>query len=188
MKIKKQEHETIKASRPGELSLMNAERNPIYVIADNIRSLYNIGSIFRSCEAAGVKKLYLCGISGKPPRKEISKTAIGAERNVPWEFHRDILQVLKYFRSVNIPVLALEHTDVSRHFQKTAYRFPLCLILGNEVEGISEEAMEYVDTAVEIPMFGMKQSLNVSVAAGIMLFEFLRQLDMKKAKPTHRLS
>ncbi|MDZ7822091.1 MAG: RNA methyltransferase [Candidatus Marinimicrobia bacterium] len=158
---------------------MERERRPVYVIADNIRSLHNIGSLFRTCDACGVRKLYLCGISGKPPRKEISKTAVGAENNVPWEYHADILTVLKHFRSENIPVLALEHTETSRHFQKTTYPFPLCLILGNEVEGISEEALDYADIAVEIPMFGIKQSLNVSVAAGVMLYELLRQLDTR---------
>ena len=128
-------------------------------------------------EAAGVEKIYLVGITGTPPRKEIKKTAIGAENNVPWEYHADILPLLKYLKTQSIPIVVLEHTDSSKDFQKVNYDFPLCLIIGNEVDGISEEVMDYADIAVEIPMFGMKQSLNVSVAYGIMLFELIRQLE-----------
>ena len=146
------------------------------MIADNIRSLHNIGSLFRTSEAAGIEKLYLVGISGTPPRKEIHKTAIGAEDNVPWEYHADILPLLKYFKSQQIPIVVLEHTDSSKSFQEIEYPFPLCLVIGNEVDGISEEVMDYADMAVDIPMFGMKQSLNVSVAYGIMLYELIRQL------------
>ena len=177
MSIKKQDHETIKSSRPSELTLLERERRKIYVIADNIRSLHNIGSLFRTSDAAGIDKIYLVGISGTPPRKEISKTAIGAEKNVPWEYHADIIPLLEYFKSQHIPIVVLEHTNSSQNFQACDYSFPLCLVVGNEVDGISEEVMDYADQAVEIPMFGMKQSLNVSVAYGIMLFELIRQLE-----------
>ena len=176
MSIKKHSHEKIKDARPSELRLLEKERRKIYVIADNIRSLHNVGSLFRTSEAAGIAKLYLVGISGTPPRKEISKTAIGAENNVPWEYHADIIPLLKYFKEQQIPIVVLEHTDSSKDFQKTDYQFPLCLVVGNEVDGISEEVMDFADVAVEIPMFGMKQSLNVSVAYGIMMFELIRQL------------
>ncbi|MCK4529907.1 MAG: TrmH family RNA methyltransferase, partial [Candidatus Marinimicrobia bacterium] len=101
MRIKKHSHEVIKNSRPSELSLVDRERRQIFVIADNIRSLHNIGSLFRTSEAAGIEKLYLVGISGTPPRKEISKTAIGAEENVPWEYYADIIPLLKYYKSEN---------------------------------------------------------------------------------------
>ncbi|MEA2077597.1 MAG: RNA methyltransferase [Candidatus Marinimicrobia bacterium] len=176
MSIKKHSHKVIKDSRPSEVSLLGRKRREIYVIADNIRSLHNVGSLFRTSEAAGIEKLYLVGISGTPPRKEISKTAIGAENNVPWEYHADIIPLLKYFKSENIPIIVLEHTNSSKDFQNVGYSFPLCLVVGNEVDGISEEVMDYADMAVEIPMFGMKQSLNVSVAYGIMLYELIRQL------------
>jgi tRNA G18 (ribose-2'-O)-methylase SpoU len=176
MSIKKQSHESIKSERPSELSLLDQERRNIYVIADNIRSLHNVGSLFRTSEAAGIKKLYLVGITGTPPRKEISKTAIGAEENVPWEYHADIIPLLRYFKSQDIPIVVLEHTNSSQNFQSVEYTFPLCLVVGNEVDGISESVMDYATSAVDIPMFGMKQSLNVSVAYGIMLYELIRQL------------
>jgi len=174
MRIKKQSHNTIREARPSEVSLIDRDRRKIYVIADNIRSLHNVGSIFRTSEAAGIEKLYLAGITGTPPRKEIRKTAIGAENNVAWEYHADVIPLLKYFKSEHIPIVVLEHTDKSVDFQTGKYDFPLCLVIGNEVDGISEEVMDYADLAVEIPMFGMKQSLNVSVAYGIMLFELIR--------------
>lgn len=176
MSIKKQSHESIKSARPSELSLLDQERRKIYVIADNIRSLHNVGSLFRTSEAAGIEKLYLVGISGTPPRKEISKTAIGAEENVPWEYHADIIPLLRFFKSQDIPIVVLEHTNSSQNFQRVDYSFPLCLVVGNEVDGISEAVMDYATIAVDIPMFGMKQSLNVSVAYGIMLYELIRQL------------
>ncbi len=176
MSIRKHSHETIKSSRPGELALLHADRRPVFVIADNIRSLHNVGSLFRTSEAAGIEKLYLAGITGTPPRKEIAKTAIGAENNVPWEHHPDIIPVLEYFKSQHIPIIALEHTSASVNFQEADYHFPLCLVIGNEVEGISEEVLAYADAAVEIPMFGMKQSLNVAVAYGIMVYELVRRL------------
>ncbi|MBW6458523.1 MAG: TrmH family RNA methyltransferase, partial [FCB group bacterium] len=134
MNIKKSSHRDIKSTRPSETSLLSVQRRPIYLVADNIRSLHNIGSIFRTAEAAGIEKLYLTGISGKPPRKEISKTVIGAENNVPWEYHPDILPVFAFFRSQHIPVIALEHTQASTPFQEAEYCFPLCLIVGNEVD------------------------------------------------------
>ncbi len=176
MSIKKHSHEVIKGARPSEVSLVDRERRKIYVIADNIRSLHNVGSLFRTSEAAGIEKLYLIGISGRPPRKEISKTAIGAENNVPWEYYADIIPLLKYFKSERIPIIVLEHTNSSINFQNIHYEFPLCLVVGNEVDGISEDVMDYADIAVDIPMFGMKQSLNVSVAYGVMLYELIRQL------------
>jgi len=176
MSIKKHDHQTIKNSRPSEVALLEKKRRNIFVIADNIRSLHNVGSLFRTSEAAGIEKLYLVGITGTPPRKEISKTAIGAENNVPWEYHADIIPLLRYFKTQNIPIVVLEHTDTSKDFQKTGYIFPLCLVVGNEVDGVSEEVMDYADMAIEIPMFGMKQSLNVSVAYGVTLYELIRQL------------
>jgi len=156
MKINKRRYETIRSSRPGALELLEKPRNPIYVIANDIRSLYNVGSIFRSSDAAGIKKLFLTGISGYPPRKEISKTAIGAEDSVPWEYHKNVFPVLEYMKSEKIPIVALEHANKSILYTKSLYRFPLCLIVGNEVEGISNDILEYADFAVEIPMYGKK--------------------------------
>ena len=173
--MRKKAHLEIKSERSSFSELSDKQRKPIYIIADNIRSMHNVGSIFRSSDAVCVKKLYLCGITPYPPRKEITKTALDAERSVPWEYHEDVLDVIKYLKSENIPLIALEHITSSHDFQEFNYPFPLALIVGNETDGISEYILPYIDHAVEIPMSGIKQSLNVSVATGIILYELHRQ-------------
>ena len=154
-----------------------APRHPITLVVDNVRSLYNVGSIFRSCDAAGVSKLVLCGFTPHPPRKEIEKTALGATASVPWEYAPDIGDALARLKAEGNTIAALEHTDASRScFDLAPALFPLVVVVGNEVSGLGERALEYCDLAYEIPMFGVKQSLNVSVATGIMLFECVRAL------------
>lgn len=175
MTIRKLAHHEIKSGRPAWRDLDQKPRLPVTVIADNIRSLHNVGSIFRSADAAGVEKLILTGITPVPPRKEISKTALGSEESVAWEYHADVLETVQYFRERHLPVVALEHTSASKDFQLFQYTFPLCVIIGNEVEGVSDAVIRLADAAVDIPMFGTKQSLNVSVACGVLLFELARQ-------------
>ncbi len=147
----------------------------IYVIAENIRSLHNVGSIFRTSDAARISKLYLCGFSGQPPRNEISKTALGADKTVPWEYQREAVKVVHKLKKENIPIIILEHTDSCDEYTALNYTSPLCLVIGNEVEGISEDVVKLADQAIEIPMFGIKHSLNVGVAYGIVLFHILEQ-------------
>lgn len=150
-------------------------RFPIYVIAENIRSLHNVGSIFRTSDAVRISKLYLCGFSGQPPRNEISKTALGADKTVPWEYHREVIEVVHKLKKDNIPIIILEHTDSCVEYTALNYPSPLCLVIGNEVEGISEDVVRLADHAIEIPMFGIKHSLNVGVAFGTVLFHILEQ-------------
>jgi tRNA G18 (ribose-2'-O)-methylase SpoU len=169
--MKKLDLEEIGQQRLTPEEARKAPRFPIYVLVDNIRSLYNIGSIFRTADAVRIEKLYLCGISGHPPRKEIDKTALGAQDTVPWEYHPNAIDILKQLRHKGIPVIALEHTRESKSYWEHKYSFPCCLVIGNEVWGIQEELLEYVDAAIEIPMFGAKHSLNASVAFGIVAYE-----------------
>ena len=159
--------------RPDEYD--SVERFPIYVLLDNIRSLHNVGSIFRSADAARVSRLYLCGITGVPPRPEIGKTALGATETVPWEYRKDAAAVLDELRDQNCRIVALEHTDRSVAHRKARYDFPCCLVIGNEVWGVQEELLEKTDLAVEIPMYGSKHSLNVSVAFGVAMDQILSQ-------------
>ncbi|HBK34434.1 MAG: tRNA/rRNA methyltransferase (SpoU) [Candidatus Uhrbacteria bacterium GW2011_GWE2_40_58] len=141
------------------------------MIAHNIRSLHNVGSIFRSADAFGIEKLYLTGFTGTPPRKEIAKVALGSEQRVPWEFFSDIHSLLSLLKSEGKQIVAIETGEqaVSLHSFSTEPH-KLVLIVGNEVEGIEKEVLENCDVIVEIPMTGRKRSLNVSVAAGIALF------------------
>lgn len=150
-------------------------RFPIYVIAENIRSLHNVGSIFRTSDAARISKLFLCGFSGQPPRNEISKTALGADKTVPWEYYKQAAGVVQSLKRNKIPIVILEHTDSSKEYTALDYPSPLCLVIGNEVEGISEDVVALADYSIEIPMFGIKHSLNVGVAYGTVLFYILEQ-------------
>lgn len=148
----------------------------VIVIAHNVRSAHNVGSLFRTADAMGVECMYLTGYTPAPidtfnrPRKDIAKTALGAEHTVPWERHDDIYTVLSDLKKKGYTICALEQHAQSREITTYTYPQKIALILGNEVEGISPDLLEIVDVIVEIPMRGRKESLNVSVAAGIALF------------------
>lgn len=145
------------------------------VIAHNIRSLHNVGSIFRSCDAFGVEKLYLTGITGAPPRKEIAKVALGSEHQVAWKQVEDVYTLIAELKSEGHRVLALENGVNAHPIDSITSKDKVALILGNEVSGIEPELLRLCDVVLEIPMIGRKQSLNVSVAAGIALFALTRQ-------------
>jgi tRNA G18 (ribose-2'-O)-methylase SpoU len=147
---------------------------PIRVILDNVRSLYNVGSIFRTSDAAGVEKIYLCGITGIPPRAEIHKAALGAERVVPWEYSKNSVELISRLKNEGFHIVALEHTDGRQFYHVAHYTFPLCLVVGHEITGISDEVIALADQAIEIPMAGIKQSLNVAVAYGIAIYEIAK--------------
>ncbi|MBN2424276.1 MAG: RNA methyltransferase [Calditrichaceae bacterium] len=155
-------------------------RAPIYTLAENIRSMYNVGSLFRTGDGIRLKKLFLCGYSAYPPRDQIDKTALGATESVPWAYHKDPLSVLKKMKNDGIQVVALEHTDRSVPYTEFHYNFPVCLIVGNEVEGITQETLNFADYAVEIPMYGLKQSLNVATAYGIVLYHIFDKYQEKQ--------
>jgi len=138
-----------------------------YVICDNIRSLENIGSIFRTADAAGVAKLFLCGISGRPPHQKIAKTALGAEKTVPFEYYKQTWRLIDELKRKKVHIIALEQSKKAISYKKFHPHFPLALIVGNEVNGISKNILKKVDTTIYLPMKGTKESLNVAVAFGI---------------------
>lgn len=148
---------------------------PLHVIVHNVRSLYNVGSFFRTCDGAGIEKLYLTGYSGFPPRKEITKTALGAEESVAWEQHWDLAPLLQNLKARGVMLVAIERSATSQHYLEIPYRFPLAVIFGNEVTGVESEWLQQVDATAHVPMFGGKESLNVAVCGGVVLYG-LRQL------------
>lgn len=150
------------------------DKKEICVILDNIRSRENVGSIFRTADAVGVAKIYLCGITPKPPHEKISKTALGAEKWITWEYHRQTWQLLKKLKKENYKIIALEQTKESANIFVFRPKFPLVLIVGNEVKGLSPKILKYCDKKIAIPMLGKKESLNVSVAAGIALYQLIK--------------
>jgi len=148
---------------------------PVSVVLDNVRSLYNVGSVFRTADGAGSQRLYLTGITGHPPNDAISKTALGAEETVPWEYQADPLRLVDKLRERGWEIAAVETSLHSVDLFDWEPAFPVCLVFGHEVDGIRPELLDTSDTHVRIPMLGRKQSLNVATAAGVVLFELLRK-------------
>ena len=145
----------------------------ISLILHNIRSAYNVGSIFRTADAAGVSKVYVCDYSPTPDDKKVIKTSLGAEKTVPWEHWLQIWRLLEKLKKEGTQIVALEQTKKSVDYRLFRPKFPVALILGNEVKGLSKKVLKYTDKIVEIPMFGEKESLNVAVAAGIMIYKLI---------------
>lgn len=178
--IRKLSHEELKAARPVESELGGLSRCPITVVCENIRSLYNVGSIFRTSDGAGIEKLYLCGYTGYPPRPEIEKTSLGSVRSVPWEYVPNQFEAVRLLKKGGYHIIALEHTSRSVSYDEASYTFPLCLVIGNEITGITDELLNLCDMAVDIPMHGLKQSLNVSVAYGIAVYHISRVCTLRR--------
>lgn len=147
----------------------------VYVICDSIRSLYNVGSILRTSDALGIKKVYLCGITGTPEQKGVLKVSLGAENSVPWEYRKNAWQVVNSLKKKGAQIVSLELTKNSENVKLFKPKFPLALIVGNEVDGVSEALLKRSDAVVHIPMKGIKESLNVSVAFGISAYEILNK-------------
>ena len=141
------------------------------LILPNIRSGHNVGAIFRAADGAGVDKLYLTGYTPCPPHTQIDKVALGAEKWMPWEYCKQAGSLLKKLKKMGYNIVALEQTKSSRNIFHWRPKFPLALVLGNEKTGVSKSLLKYCDKAVEIPMSGKKNSLNVSVAAGIAMYQ-----------------
>ena len=181
--IRKLTFEEITALRPTAEALRSKPRLPLVLMLDNIRSLYNVGSVFRTADGARVEKIVISGITGYPPRKEIDKTALGATETVPWERIPDPVTAIRQYKERGYQIVALEHTDASVPYWDFPFTFPSLLILGNEVWGVSDEILPMVDAAVEIPMLGAKQSLNVSVACGVVVYHILNHYLKHSGEP-----
>ncbi|MCF8242546.1 MAG: RNA methyltransferase [Melioribacteraceae bacterium] len=176
--MKKLSHSEISKNRSTLETLHQVDKMPVYVVLDNIRSSYNVGSIFRSSDGAMIKKLYLCGYTPHPPQKEILKTALGSTGSVDWEYFKDPVDVILELKKNGVKIIALEQTNKSiPYYQLTSSIMPVCLVIGNEVTGVSHELIDLCDESIEIPQYGIKQSLNVAVAYGISIFELRKIYD-----------
>jgi 23S rRNA (guanosine2251-2'-O)-methyltransferase len=148
---------------------------PVSILLDNIRSMYNVGAFFRTADAAGCEKLYLSGITGRPPKSGISKTALGAEETVAWEHPSDPRLLIQFLRQQNYEIVAIETSLHAIDLFDWQPRFPVCILFGHEVDGVRAELLALCDTHVRIPMLGRKHSLNVATAGGVVLYELLRK-------------
>ena len=171
--MRKLRHEEI--PRPAPEAVGALPKHPISVVLDNVRSLYNVGSIFRTSDAALIEKLYLTGITGTPDNRGLHKTALGAQDTVAWAYEKDPTVVARRLREAGYTLAVLEITDTPTPTTAlTPDAFPLCLVVGNELTGVRDELVEMADLALEIPQYGAKQSLNVAVAYGIAIFDLVR--------------
>jgi tRNA G18 (ribose-2'-O)-methylase SpoU len=150
-------------------------RLPAAVLLDNVRSMYNVGAFFRVADGVGLEKVCLCGITAHPPKKAITKTALGAEESVAWEHDWNAIHMAQRLRRCGYEIAAIETSIHSVDLFQWQPQFPVCVAFGNEVEGLRPELLELADTQVRIPMLGKKTSLNVATAAGIVLYELLRK-------------
>lgn len=174
----------IKLEELGRISVdefKQVEKIPVCILLDNVRSLHNVGSAFRTADAFRVEKIFLCGITGTPPHREIQKTALGATESVDWKYDESAVTAVQQLKSAGYKIIVIEQTteSISLNQYEAASDGKCCLIFGNEVEGISEEVIALADAAIEIPQDGTKHSLNVSVCMGIVLWEFFQKLKDK---------
>ena len=163
--------------RVSESEFKEQKKFPIIVILNDIRSLNNIGSFFRTADAFNIEKIYLCGITAKPPHREIQKTALGATESVVWEHRDSIIELINELKAENILIASIEQAEKTT-FLHEIEQIPdqkIALIFGNEVDGIDQKVIDTSDYIIEIPQFGTKHSLNVSVCAGVVLWEFSKK-------------
>ncbi len=171
----KRTNDELKADRPTIDEIKFIKKTPIYIMLEDIRSVYNVGSVFRTADGFGVSKIYLTGYTACPPRDDLTKTALGADKVVAWEHFDDPIDAIKNMQKSNIHPVVIEQTVNSKCIHDYEFNFPTCIIMGNEVNGVSENVLDCVSDHVEISMKGIKQSFNVSVATGIVCFEMMRQ-------------
>ena len=177
-------HESMRKLKITELNRLTTEefkshkKNPLIVVLDNVRSLHNVGSVFRTSDAFLVEAVYLCGITSVPPQAEIHKSALGAENSVEWKYYEDTLQAVNELKNKGYKVLAIEQAEGSTMLEnlKLNSSGKFAVILGNEVKGVQQAVVDASDGCIEIPQYGTKHSLNVSVTAGIIIWEFASKL------------
>jgi tRNA G18 (ribose-2'-O)-methylase SpoU len=159
----------------------DAEKIPVCILLDNVRSLHNVGSAFRTADAFRIEKIYLTGITGTPPHREIHKTALGATESVAWEYMENVADAVTKLKDEGYHIIAIEQTTESIALQQFEVnpQNRYCLVFGNEVNGVSEDVIALSNTAIEIPQHGTKHSLNVSVCLGVVVWDFYKQLLLK---------
>ena len=176
----KRTNDELKADRPTKNEINFINKYPIYIMLEDIRSVHNVGSIFRAGDGFGVSKIFLTGYTPCPPRKDLTKTALGADEAVPWTHYKNPQDTIDYLEEKRISPIVIEQTIHSVSLYDIEFEYPVCFIFGNEVTGVSERIAKRVKMHAEISMKGIKQSLNVAVSAGIVGYEALRRYRFKK--------
>ncbi len=156
-----------------------SKKTPLIVVLDNIRSLNNIGSVFRTCDAFLIEKIYLCGITAKPPHKDIHKTALGSTDSVAWEYIEDTLELIEKLKANNIKIISIEQVESATMLQDFTpeNNITYAIVFGNEVKGVAQDVVSTSDIVIEIPQYGTKHSLNISVSAGVVIWDIFCKLN-----------
>lgn len=168
-------------NRPSVEEFKDLEKLPIIVVLDNVRSLHNVGSAFRTSDGFAVEQIYLCGITAQPPHREIEKTALGATQSIKWQYFENVIDAVKDLQANNYQIVAIEQAENSVSLldfnpdKEKKYAF----FFGNEVNGVSDEVMQHIDTCLEIPQFGTKHSFNIVISTGIVLWDFFSKFTSK---------
>ena len=160
-------------------SFKSIKKTPLIVVLDNIRSLNNIGSIFRTCDAFLVSKIYLCGITAKPPNRKINKTALGSTDSVEWDYFKSTIKLIEKLKSEGVKIWSIEQVERAQklnYIEKIDSKLKHAIVFGNEVKGVDQKIIDISENTIEIDQYGTKHSLNVSVAAGIVIWKFYNSL------------
>ena len=160
-------------------SFKSIKKTPLIVVLDNIRSLNNIGSIFRTCDAFLVSKIYLCGITAKPPNRKINKTALGSTESVEWEYFKSTIKLIEKLKSEGVKIWSIEQVERAQklnYIEKINCKLKHAIVFGNEIKGVDQKIIDISENTIEINQYGTKHSLNVSVAAGIVIWKFYNSL------------
>ena len=160
-------------------SFKSIKKTPLIVVLDNIRSLNNIGSIFRTCDAFLVSKIYLCGITAKPPNRKINKTALGSTDSVEWEYFKSTIKLIEKLKSEGVKIWSIEQVERAQklnYIEKIDRKLKHAIVFGNEIKGVDQKIIDISENTIEIDQYGTKHSLNVSVAAGIVIWKFYNSL------------
>ena len=160
-------------------SFKSIKKTPLIVVLDNIRSLNNIGSIFRTCDAFLVSKIYLCGITAKPPNRKINKTALGSTESVEWDYFKSTIKLIEKLKSEGVKIWSIEQVERAQKLndiEKIDSKLKHAIVFGNEIKGVDQKVIDISENTIEIDQYGTKHSLNVSVAAGIVIWKFYNSL------------
>jgi 23S rRNA (guanosine2251-2'-O)-methyltransferase len=165
-------------NRPNIAEFKKQEKLPFIIVLDNVRSLHNVGSAFRTADGFAVEAIYLCGITAQPPHREIEKTALGATQSIQWQYFEDVAKAVAHLKKNNFEIIAIEQAEnsvsLSDFYPEKGKRY--ALFFGNEVNGVSNEVMQNIDACIEIPQFGTKHSFNIVISTGIVLWDFYSKI------------
>lgn len=160
-------------NRKSVTEFKSANKHKVVVVLDNIRSMHNVGSVFRTCDAFLIEAIYLCGFTPQPPHRDINKTALGATETVHWQYFETTANAIETLKNNQYKIFAVEQIDESISLENFTFNSPIAVVFGNEVDGVDSSILPSIDGCIEIPQLGMKHSLNISVAAGIVLWQLV---------------